>query len=146
MERRFRRPVDAPDSATLDGPTGPCHRLVTARVADLERKMDIHDLNQFTPSGSALHSRSGDGLQAIVAANAATTPALRQRKYLRAMASPSLDPGGKSATFTTRPTPTEGRIMIVIYAGWDAVDAGCVVARFCARTNDAIAYGEVVWS
>jgi hypothetical protein len=37
--------------------------------------------------------------------------------------------------------------MIVIYAGWDAVDAGHVVARFfCARTNGGAAYGEVVWS
>jgi hypothetical protein len=37
--------------------------------------------------------------------------------------------------------------MIVIYAGWDAVDGGSVVARFFdARTSDVIAYGEVVWS
>jgi hypothetical protein len=42
--------------------------------------------------------------------------------------------------------PTEGRIAIVTNAGWDAVDAGHVVARFGARTSGAVAYGEVVWS
>jgi hypothetical protein len=36
--------------------------------------------------------------------------------------------------------------MIVIYAGWDAVDAMASSRAFCARTNGAEAYGEVVWS
>jgi hypothetical protein len=35
----------------------------------------------------------------------------------------SLDAGPKSVLFVARPTPTEGRIAIVVYAGWDAVDA-----------------------
>jgi hypothetical protein len=30
---------------------------------------------------------------------------------------------GKSAAFKARPVPNKGRIMVVIYAGWDAVDA-----------------------
>jgi hypothetical protein len=49
--------------------------------------------------------------------------------------------------FSRYPVPNEGRIMIVIYAGWDAVDAvasSCVF--FDARTSDVGAYGEVVWS
>jgi hypothetical protein len=36
--------------------------------------------------------------------------------------------------------------MIVIYAGRDAVDAVAASRALCARTNDALAYGEVVWS
>jgi hypothetical protein len=36
--------------------------------------------------------------------------------------------------------------MIVIYAGRDAVDAAALSRTLCAWTNDAIAYGEVVWS
>jgi hypothetical protein len=43
-------------------------------------------------------------------------------------------------------SPTEGRIAVVTNAGWDAVDAGHVVARFCARTSGEAAYGEIVWS
>ena len=57
----------------------------------------------------------------------------------------------------SHPTPREGRIMIVTYAGRDAVDAA-VPARMviagrvsrersdCAQTNGAEADGEVVWS
>jgi hypothetical protein len=36
--------------------------------------------------------------------------------------------------------------MIVIYARRDAVDAMAPSRAFGARTNGAIAYGEVVWS
>jgi hypothetical protein len=36
--------------------------------------------------------------------------------------------------------------MIVIYARRDAVDAMASSRVLCARTNGAIAYGEVVWS
>jgi hypothetical protein len=36
--------------------------------------------------------------------------------------------------------------MIVIYARRDAVDATVSSRVFCARTNDTIAYGKVVWS
>jgi hypothetical protein len=36
--------------------------------------------------------------------------------------------------------------MIVIYAGWDAVDVAASSRVFCARTNGEAAYGEVVWS
>src|ERR1700730_13795362 len=37
--------------------------------------------------------------------------------------------------------PTEGRIMIVAYAGWDAVDAGGASDEGALRAD-----GEVVWS
>src|SRR5467141_2358074 len=63
------------------------------------------------------------------------------------------------STNSRRPTPQEGRIMIVTDAGWDAVDAAAFCARkgcragFTAcersqseRTRDVVAYGEVVWS
>jgi hypothetical protein len=36
--------------------------------------------------------------------------------------------------------------MIVIYAGWDAVDAAASSRANSAWTNGAEAYGEVVWS
>jgi hypothetical protein len=36
--------------------------------------------------------------------------------------------------------------MIVIYARRDAVDVAASSRAFGARTNDADAYGEVVWS
>ena len=58
-----------------------------------------------------------------------------------------------------RPGPKEGRIMIVTYAGWDAVDAaasGAIVVagrvlwtrerRDGALGDGAEAYGEIVWS
>jgi hypothetical protein len=55
------------------------------------------------------------------------------------------------------PTPREGRIMIVTYAGRDAVDAAVPARKViagrvsrerseCAQTNGTEAYGEVVWS
>jgi hypothetical protein len=34
-----------------------------------------------------------------------------------------LTPDANQLLIPSRPTPTEGRIMIVIYVGWDAVDA-----------------------
>ncbi|HEY3794693.1 MAG TPA: hypothetical protein VGM09_22950, partial [Bradyrhizobium sp.] len=40
---------------------------------------------------------------------------------------------GKSAAFGVRPVPNEGRIMIVIYAGWDAVDAAASSRVFLTR-------------
>jgi hypothetical protein len=46
---------------------------------------------------------------------------------------PVLDPDGKSLASVVRPTPTEGRIMIVIYAGRDAVDAAASSRAFFAR-------------
>jgi hypothetical protein len=36
--------------------------------------------------------------------------------------------------------------MIVIYAGWDAVDAALSHALFRAGRTALVAYGEVVWS
>jgi hypothetical protein len=43
-------------------------------------------------------------------------------------------------------SPTEGRIMIVANAGWDAVDAGSVRHANACWTKTLIAYGEAVWS
>ena len=59
---------------------------------------------------------------------------------------------------SSRPTPREGRIMIVTYAGRDAMDAAVparlrrsqggfpVSDRSGAQTNGNDADGEVVWS
>jgi hypothetical protein len=56
-----------------------------------------------------------------------------------------VDRGGKSVAFGGRPASNEGRIMIVIYARRDAVDAAAPSCIF-ARTSGVEAYGEVVWS
>jgi hypothetical protein len=47
---------------------------------------------------------------------------------------------------TVAVSPTEGRIMIVANAGWDAVDAGSVRRALGVLDETLIAYGEVVWS
>src|ERR1700682_4809329 len=68
--------------------------------------------------------------------------------------------GRNSFIDSNRPTPLQGRIAIVTDAGWDAVDAAALGARWdrragwrkaCERSNgeltrDVAAYGEVVWS
>jgi hypothetical protein len=44
------------------------------------------------------------------------------------------------------PVPHEGRIAIVTDVGRDAVDATATQRKHFARTNDAVADGEAVWS
>ena|ERR1700730_15759559 len=72
----------------------------------------------------------------------------------------SLNPSGKSPLQTRPSHPKEGRVAIVTNARWDAVDARASGAHRAiagqadkaferstgAQTNDANAYGEVVWS
>jgi hypothetical protein len=40
-----------------------------------------------------------------------------------------LTPDANQLLIPSCPTPTEGRIMIVVYVGWDAVDAAASGAR-----------------
>ena len=58
----------------------------------------------------------------------------------------SLSFDGKSVAFRGRPASNEGRIMIVIYARRDAVDALASSRVFYMWTNSVEAYSEVVWS
>ena len=81
-------------------------------------------------SATAHHSRKSSRLRLIRAINFRQRPTVicPARPYhisaiIFCFSETFLDPGPKSVAYSRRLIPREGRIMIVVNAGWDAVDA-----------------------